>query len=78
MELTNIPCKIDPLLWWKSEEKVNFRDINEVALKYLNIQGTLVPAECVLSAAGNIVTAKRSKLKDANVGMYVFLTENLK
>jgi hypothetical protein len=51
--------------------------IYEVAKKYLIVPGTSVPSERVFSAAGNIISKKRSLLADDTASNLIFLRENL-
>ena len=67
---------INPLQWWNSH-KATFPHLAMLAKKYLCVQATSVPSERVFSAAGNIVTAKRNRLKPARVNKLCFLAANL-
>ena len=76
-ELPNLPRQQLPLAWWKQEES-NFKRLSKIASKYLMVQGTSVPSERVFSAAGAIISEKRSRINDENANMLIFLNANLK
>ena len=48
-----------------------------VAKKFLIIPATSVPSERLFSAAGNVITAKRSCLSDETASMLITLNGNL-
>ena len=62
------------LKWWKENEKY-FPNMSTVAKKYLCIPATSVPSERVFSKAGEIVSARRSRIKSKNVDMILFLNK---
>ena len=64
----------DILKWWKENEK-NFPNMSTVGKKYLCIPATSVPSERVFSKAGEIVSARRSRIKSKNVDMIIFLNK---
>ena len=66
--------KTDPLLFWKLQEKF-FPNLAKAAKKYLSIPATSVPSERVFSKAGEIVSARRSRIKSKNVDMILFLNK---
>lgn len=59
------------------ENKNSFKQLSQLALKYLCIPATSVPSERIFSTAGQIVSERRSRLKPKNVNMILFLNENL-
>ncbi len=67
----------DPFDWWFKEGQ-KYKRLVRLAMKYLVIPGTSVPSERVFSDAGNVLTKKRSCLKDENVQMLVCLKSMLK
>ena len=67
----------DPLSWWKSNETM-YWTLAPHARQVLGIMGTSVPSERLFSAAGNLLSAKRSCLSSKNVDMMLFLHRNLK
>jgi hypothetical protein len=77
LKMMNIPRTANPLAWWCSVGKELYPVIHEVAKKYIIIPGTSVPSERVFSAAGNIITKKRSALADSTAADLNFLRENM-
>lgn len=72
-----IPVDGDPLEWWRKNE-CNYPHIARMARRYLAVPATSVPSERVFSAAGDIVSAKRSTLSPENADILIFLKKNLK
>lgn len=71
-----VSINVDPLAWWKSKQHI-YHLISPLARRYLSIAGTSVPSERLFSAAGNLVSAKRSCLKSDNVDILLFLNKNM-
>lgn len=74
----NEPCvnkENDALIWWQ-ENKKRFPLLFNLSLKYLCIPATSCASERVFSKAGEIVSAKRSKIKPKNVNNLIFLNKN--
>ena len=65
---------MDPLQWWKKYSSL-MPKLSKVAKKYLIIPATSVPAERVFSKAGELVSARRARLKKSNVDMLLFLNK---
>ena len=55
--------KEDPLQWW-SANKSMYKRLYVLATKYLCIPATSVPSERMFSKAGELISAKRSCLKE--------------
>ncbi|XP_051982267.1 zinc finger BED domain-containing protein 4-like [Xyrauchen texanus] len=68
--------KEDPLVWWQ-EHHQTFPGLSKLAVKYLGIVATSVPAERMFSKAGEVVSKKRNRLKGKTVNMLLFLNKNL-
>ena len=68
--------KEDLLVWWK-ENGARFPHLSVLARKYLAIPGSSVPSERLFSKAGELVSAKRSRLKPKNIDTMLFLNKNL-
>ena len=66
----------NPLKWWKANSH-KYPVLSVLSKKYLAIPATSVPSERVFSAAGNIVSEKRSCLLRELVSRLVFLAKNL-
>jgi len=61
--------------WWEANER-NYPRLASLAKEILAIPATSVPTERTFSDAGNIITAKRSRLLPENVDMLVFIYHN--
>ena len=68
--------KEDPASWWEFREE-QFPALSKLAEKYLCIPSTSVASERVFSKAGDLISAKRSRLKPKHVDMYLFLNKNM-
>ena len=66
---------VNPLKWWKDHEH-RFNFLSPVAKQLMAVMGTSVPSERLFSAAGNLISAKRSCLSSKNVDMLLFLNKN--
>lgn len=66
----------DPLARWRANQSI-YAEMASLARKRLSIAGTSVPSECLFSAAGNLLSAKRPCLSSDNVDMLLFLNKNL-
>jgi len=72
------PCvnrEVDVIRHWE-ENKFKYPLLFELSLKYLCIPATSCSSERVFSKAGEIVSAKRSRLKPKNVNNLIFLNKN--
>ena len=76
-EEQNIERSKDPPEWWKNNS-VRFLKLHRVAKKYLCIPGSSVPSERLFSAAGQLVSERRNRLKPKNIDTLLFLHHNLK
>ena len=61
-----------PLEWWKARS-VNYKYLSKLAKKILCMTAMSVPSERIFSAAGNIVSKRRSCLSPENINHLVFL-----
>ncbi len=71
------PRQSDPFKWWSEEGVKRFPLLCQLARKYLSFPATSVPSERVFSAAGEIVSKKRSRISNENVRTLIFLHANL-
>ncbi|XP_011859962.1 PREDICTED: zinc finger BED domain-containing protein 4-like [Vollenhovia emeryi] len=62
----------DPLKVWQ-ELKDIYPNVYKVAMKYFVIVGTSVPSERLFSAAGDIISAKRSRIAGKKASQIIFL-----
>lgn len=76
-EEAHIPRDEDPLAWWK-EHSVLFPKLSDLAKKFLCVPASSVPSERLFSKAGELVSQRRSCLKDTNINMILFLNKNMK
>ena len=65
----------DVIMWWE-ENKNKFPLLFQLSLKYLCIPATSCASERVFSKAGEIVGAKRSRIKPNHVNNLIFLNKN--
>lgn len=75
MKTKNLDRNDDALQWWKSNSGL-YPYLTQLARKYLSVPGTSVPAERLFSKAGELISAKRNRLKPENVNMFLFLNKN--
>ena len=61
----------DPLLWWKSRTHV-YKYTTKLVKRTLCITATSVSRKRLFSAAGELVSSKRSSLKPKNINMLLF------
>ena len=70
-----IPVTENPLEWWVSRQ-FKYPKLSTLAQSLLAVPRTSVPAERIFSAAGALVTARRSNLSPDNVEKLLFLHKN--
>lgn len=76
-EEQNVPRDSDPLVYW-STNKTSLPMLSTLAKKFICIPATSVPSERLFSAAGELVSQKRNRLKPKNVDMFLFLNNRAK
>ena len=64
----------DPLEWWHNNTHV-YPALHKVAKVYLCTVATSVPSERLFSKAGELISAKRNRLKLENVNTFLFLNK---
>jgi len=62
----------NPLTWWQTHE-THFPMLAKLAQQFLFVPATSAPSERILSAAGNVLTKKRNRLKPYMASVLVFL-----
>lgn len=67
---------LSPLMWWKNNV-VKYPNLSGLARYYLGIMASSVPSERVFSKAGEIISAKRSRLDEDHVNQLIFLNGNI-
>lgn len=76
IKLPVLPRNENPLQWWKNNSHV-FPSLQQVARVYLSTVATSVPSERLFSKAGELISAKRNRIKPKNVNMILFLNKSL-
>ena len=76
LQQKNIGRKEDPLSWWQQNSS-HFPQLAQLSMKYLCIPSTSVPAERLFSKAGELVSARRNRLKPKHINYFLFLNKNL-
>ena len=76
LKLPVLNRKSDPLEWWKENGNL-FPSLSILARKYLTVIATSVPSERLFSTAGELISARRSRLKLENVDMLLFLNKSV-
>lgn len=71
-----ISRKENPLKWWEVRKHIYPR-LYKIMLKRLCIVSTSVPCERIFSKAGQVLSEKRTRLKDDKVSQILFLNHNL-
>ncbi|CAF4838020.1 unnamed protein product [Pieris macdunnoughi] len=74
---TVIPKSHSPLEWWKAN-KNSYPHLAILARNRLNSLATSVPCERLFSAAGNILSDRRTRLGVRKIKQLLFLQQNLK
>lgn len=60
-----------------NDHKTVLAPLSDIALKYIIIPATSVPAERIFSKAGQILSARRNRLLPKNVDQLIFLNKNI-
>jgi len=66
---------LNALTYWRSARATE-KELAQLALRYAVVPATSVPSERVFSTAGQIVSARRSRLKPEKACMLIFLKQN--
>ena len=67
--------KSDPLKWWERRH-ADFPRVWALAEKYLAVPATSCPSERAFSSAGNVISKKRSNMRDDTASDTIFVREN--
>ncbi|XP_049306269.1 uncharacterized protein LOC125776758 [Bactrocera dorsalis] len=76
-EKPNEPLDVDPLEYWKTRS-TEMKSMQIMACKYLCIPATSTESERMFSKAGELVSDRRTRLKEKNVDMLLFINKNHK
>jgi hypothetical protein len=71
-----LKIKDDIFEWWHNN-KNNYPNLYNIAMRFLIIQATSANSERVFSTAGYILSCKRSRLSEVHAKMLIFLNKNL-
>ena len=64
----------NPLLFWTSDEaRVSMDRLSRESIFIFTIQASEAPSECLFSLSNNIVTEKRTQLKNRKISLLTFL-----
>ena len=66
--------RADPLQWWK-KQSLRLPNLAQLAKELLAVPATSVPSERVFSKAGELISAKRSRLGKETVDRILFLNK---
>ena len=69
-----IDRKNNPFQWWRDNSHV-YPAIANVAKVYLSTVATSVPSERIISKAGELISAKRNRVKPKNINTLLFLNK---
>ncbi|CAH2104773.1 unnamed protein product [Euphydryas editha] len=72
IDLPNLNRKLDPILYWEERKKV-MPELYNMAMKYLCIPATSVPAERVFSKAALVCNQRRNRLDPKKIDEIIFL-----
>lgn len=75
MEEAPIARHLDPLKWWQDRELL-CPQLQQLAKRFLSVPATSVPSERLFSKAGELVSHRRTNLKESNINMILFLNKH--
>jgi hAT family C-terminal dimerisation region len=75
LALKKINFESDPLVWWCGQEE-NFPTLSKIAKKYLAVYACSTSSERLFSDAGNLLTAKRTRMSPKLFKRIMFLKRN--
>lgn len=75
LTLKKINFESDPLVWWHGQEQ-NFPILSKLAKKYLAVYACSTSSERLFSDAGNLLTAKRTRMSPNLFKKIMFLKRN--
>ena len=75
LSLPELDFNFDPFVWWR-DHKERFPILSKLARIYLPIPATSTPSERLFSDAGNLLTAKRTRLNPELFNRLMFLKKN--
>jgi hypothetical protein len=75
LSLPELNIYSDPFVWWR-DHKERFPILSKLARIYLPVPATSTPSERLFSSAGNLLTAKRTRLNPELFNRLMFLKKN--
>jgi hypothetical protein len=75
LALREISFENDPLMWWMNQQE-KFPVLSRLAKKYLGVYACSTSSERLFSEAGNLLTAKRTRMNPNLVQKIIFLKRN--
>jgi hypothetical protein len=75
LSLPELDFDLNPFIWWH-DHKERFPILSKLARIYLPIPATSTPSERLFSDAGNLLTAKRTRLNPELFNRLMFLKKN--
>jgi hypothetical protein len=73
---TRLKTEGDPFEWWR-QRKSAYPLMSKLARKYLPVQGTLTPAQRVMSRLGAILTKRRQRMSSDLFSEIMFLSDTM-
>ena len=77
LQLEEIDFENDPFIWWSNREE-KFPILSILAKKYLSVYACSTASERLFSDAGNLITAKRTRMSTDLFKKLIFLKRNAK
>jgi hAT family C-terminal dimerisation region len=77
LQLEEIDLENDPFIWWLNREE-KFPILSILAKKYLSVYACSTASERLFSDAGNLITAKRTRMSTDLFKKLIFLKRNAK
>ena len=76
-DLPIVSRDVEPLEWWATKKKDGFLvPFIDLVRKFMCVPATSVASEQLFSAAGELISDRRSRLSSDNVNMLLFLNKN--
>jgi hypothetical protein len=75
LALKKVNFESDPLVWWQKQEE-SFPILSKLAKKYLAVYACSTSNERLFSDAGNLLTAKRTRMSPKLLKRIIFLKRN--
>lgn len=73
--LADSTAEINPVTWWRANQRI-FPTLSQLARNILGIPATSAPSERAFSAAGLLISAKRSSIDPWHAQQVLFIHDN--